>query len=161
MSADHSEPAPAAPDPALARDLGRLIDELVEQTVGEAVAEEDDLELTPPVARVLRALAGAPGSRTVEQIARGTGMRARAARGAVTEARRAGLIEVHGRERQSVALTVEGRRALTRVEEARRASLLRFVARLDAAQRMRLTAALDLLGGHLPAKRPGPRAITA
>jgi DNA-binding MarR family transcriptional regulator len=161
MTHEPSDPAPSAPDPALARDLGRLLDELVDQTAGEAIDQGDDPELTPPVSRVLRALAGAPGPRTVEQVARATGMRARAARAAVTEARRAELVEVRGREPRSLALTAEGRRALTRVEEARRASLLRFVARLDRAQRMRLSAALDLLGGHLPARRAGSRALPA
>ena len=92
MTHEPSEPAPSAPDPALARDLGRLLDELVDQTAGEAIDQGDDPELTPPVSRVLRALAGAPGPRTVEQVARATGMRARAraGRGHRGEARRAG-----------------------------------------------------------------------
>ena len=70
MTHEPSDPAPSAPDPALARDLGRLLDELVDQTAGEAIDQGDDPELTPPVSRVLRALAGAPGPRTVEQVAR-------------------------------------------------------------------------------------------
>lgn len=156
-----TDPSSPTPDPALARDLGRLLDELVEQTVGEAMDEADDPELTLPVSRLLRTLAGAPGPQTVDQIARATGMRTRVARSAITEARGAGLIELHGREPRSIALTADGRRALTRVQEARRASLLRFVARLDGAQRLRLSAALDLLGGHLPPKGAGSRTVTA
>ena len=133
----------------LARDLGHVLDELLERSTQSATAQLAAHDLTLSDLRVLRMLDRRPGGDVVRNLAARLGMPAADARDSLIALRHRGLAT--GASSGLVALTRRGRALANELERARRNELEAFVDELPHAERLRLEAAVHLLSGDLGA----------
>jgi DNA-binding MarR family transcriptional regulator len=133
----------------LARDLGHVLDELLERSTQNSTAELAAHDLTLADLRVLRLLDRRPGGDTVRMLAARLGMPAAEVRRSVIALRHRGLAT--GSSQGLVALTRRGRALANELERSRRNDLEAFVDELPRAERLRLEAAVHLLSGDLGA----------
>jgi DNA-binding MarR family transcriptional regulator len=131
-------PTGAAPAPsaeALVSGLGRLLDDLHEQLADDQLRTLARLRLEPADLLALGE-AGSTSGGTQADLA------------ALDRLQRHGLVERGGRG-EVFRPTAAGRAMLDELLDARRASIRRFVDRLDRGQRLRLGGALHLLSDEL------------
>ena len=131
----------------LARDLGHVIDDLLERSTQAATAELATHNLTLCDLRVLRALDRRPAGDHVRAIAARLGVPAADARRSLVSLRHRGLAA--GSSSGLVALTRRGHALANELERARRNELESYVAALPHGERLRLEAAVHLLSGEL------------
>jgi DNA-binding MarR family transcriptional regulator len=131
----------------LARDLGHVIDDLLERSTQTATAELSARDLTLCDLRVLRTLDRKPGGDYLSAIAARLGVPAGDARRSLVSLRHRGLAT--GASTGLVALTRRGHALANELERARRNELELFIDELPYAERLRLEAAVHLLTGDL------------
>ena len=131
----------------LARDLGHVLDELLERSTQSATAQLAAHNLSVNDLRVLRTLDRRPGGDTVRAIASRLGLPVADARSSLIELRHRGLAA--GASYGLVILTRRGRALANELERARRNELESYVDQLPHAERLRLEAAVHLLSGDL------------
>ena len=137
----------AAPPDALADDVFVFLRHLMRSTQGDVFDLAGELDLTLSQLRVLYVLAPAEDAPALGGLASAVGLSIAATGRAVDALVRSGYVsraeDAADRRIKRHALTAEGRRAMERLAEARRAGVRRFVATLDDADRERLAAALE------------------
>ena len=134
----------------LARDLGHVIDDLLERSAQAATAELATHDLTLCDLRVLRALDRRPAGDHVRAIAVQLGVPTSDARRSLIGLRHRGLAT--GSSSGLVALTRRGHALANELERARSNELESYVAALPHDERLRLEAAVHLLSGDLSGK---------
>jgi DNA-binding MarR family transcriptional regulator len=131
----------------LARDLGHVLDDLLERSTQNAAAELAAHDLTLTDLRLLRLLDRKPGGETVRALAAQLALPAGDTRASLISLRHRGLAT--GSSKGIVALTRRGRALANELERSRRNDLEAFVDELPRAERLRLEAAVHLLSGDL------------
>lgn len=131
----------------LARDLGHVIDDLLERSTQTATAELATHKLTLCDLRVLRALDRRPGGDHARALAARLGVPEADACASIVALRDRGLAA--GASTGLVALTRRGHALANELERARRNELELFIDELPRAERLRLEAAVHLLAGDL------------
>ena len=131
----------------LARDLGHVLDELLERSTQTATAQLAAHDLTLSDLRVLRALDRRPAGDRVRAVAASLGLPPAEARRSLISLRHRGLAT--GASDGLVVLTRRGRALANEIERARRNELEAYVGHLPRAERLRLEAAVHLLSGEL------------
>ena len=131
----------------LARDLGHVIDELLERSTQSATAQLAAHKLSINDLRVLRTLDMRPAGDTVGAVAARLGLPFADARRSLISLRHRGLAA--GASHGLVVLTRRGRALANELERARRNELEDYVDHLPRAERLRLEAAVHLLSGDL------------
>ncbi len=134
----------------LARDLGHVLDDLLERSTQAATAELATHNLTLCDLRVLRTLDRRPGGDHVRVFAGRLGVPAPDARRSLIGLRHRGLAT--GASDGLVALTRRGHALANELERARNNELESYVAALPHDERLRLEAAVHLLSGDLTGK---------
>lgn len=127
--------APAPSAEALVSGLGRLLDDLHEQLADDQLRALARLRLEPADLLALGESASTSGGAPGDPVA-------------LDRLQRQGLVE-RGARGGSFRPTAAGRAMLDELLDARRASIRRFVDRLDRGQRLRLGGALHLLSDEL------------